>query len=755
MHAGTSPPGGVFATAETIVLPTPGEAVPGVASLDSPAVQQTKSEIRSLAAELAQLAHAGLEPVDFYDGFLPRLCVAMGAKGAGVWRIASSAVPYLVAEHALPAALLISAATPDHARNSTSQNSSAPQHDQSDQWRSAPRAASEAHQRILQCVAAEGQPILVPPGSVKLDTQRPTNPLSDALIVIPLRPEENVEYLLEVVQRPSGGPAAQRGYLRFVAQMGDLMADYLRRQQLRKYAAEHARLERIEDWLTNIAMAPQPKLRPQRVADALADLFQAERAVILVPGLGNAVIALSGARSFDPRSEAVLAAQSLYRQYCRRPETQAAPGGESSPQPLQFQATNRRSAAVAQPPSATPGNDWQAGVDQLCDALACRHGIIIPLDESAGWTAILAFDADTASPLLEDGEQAEKEWRVLRGLGGLLHGSRWGSSWLQAASLPRLLGLNPAVQPLSHRRLSLWARVQYWLLRTALLGLVLAIAFFPVSQQIAATAVLQPLSKQMYYAPAAGIVSQVLVDEGEAVASGVPLLQLTSHELETQAENLRIELKKTRGQIAEKTNRLNRGEAISWQENDQLEFDLDELKTAEQALTLQRVQNAERLAELAIVARQSGTVSTWDLRNRLLHHPVQTGHLLASTFDPDGQWRLLLSIPDYRSGLVAAALQQASQGAVAVHFSLASHPDQVLQAYAVDMAPQVTVLNDSASSTAHVVKTVALIRDSSSLPLKKDGAIARATIDCGKVPLCWLVLRDAYWTVSSRLRMFW
>jgi hypothetical protein len=41
------------------------------------------------------------------------------------------------------------------------------------------------------------------------------------------------------------------------------------------------------------------------------------------------------------------------------------------------------------------------------------------------------------------------------------------------------------------------------------------------------------------------------------------------------------------------------------------------------------------------------------------------------------------------------------------------------------------------------------------LPLRKEGAIARVTIDCGRVPAIWLVVRDAYWACMSRLKMIW
>src|SRR5690606_22568219 len=156
------------------------------------------AEIRSLAAEIAHLSSADLSPDQYLDGFLPRLCMAMGAKAAGAWSIDSSGRPRLIGGHSLPAELI------------------------------AGDRATEAHDRILRCIAAEGRPVLVPPAGVALEVDRPGNPVADSLIVVPIRVQDRVDYLLQVVQRPTGGPAAQRGYLRFVAEMADLMSDYLR-----------------------------------------------------------------------------------------------------------------------------------------------------------------------------------------------------------------------------------------------------------------------------------------------------------------------------------------------------------------------------------------------------------------------------------------------------------------------------------------------------------------------------------------------
>jgi hypothetical protein len=796
MDASTSASGGAYASPETFVgCSSALDTSPAIASLDSPSLQQTKSEIRSLAAEIAQLASAALDPGEFYHGFLPRLCAAMGAKAAAVWRMAGSdSGLQLVAGHSLPSALLDTThhSMPDsapqvvHAIESTTAESTSMEQ---------ATPPSPPHERILRCVIAEGQPILVPPGSVKVEADRPHNPLSDALIIIPVRIQDEVEFLLEVIQRPSGGPAAQRGYLRFVAQMADLMADYLRRQQLREFQSDRDRLRRIEGWLTALAEASGGAQCQALGADALRDLFAADRVIVISNSLRCKVTALSGARSFDPRSDIILAAETLLRKLLSGGQLyQTArddrPGGWL---PQRLLASNRRtgaagksvaSSAIERLTESSNANEFgpstrhstsssehapqvQAAVDAFCHGLACRQAVVLPLDGYGAQWAILAYAEESSEPPLDIAANDDNQsLRLARSIGGLMvnhHATTGVIGWLAtvvlgqrwSGSLAKFgapYGMDRRAQKAQEtRRLAM-----LWLMRLALVGLLVAIACFPVSQQVTATAILQPRNKQMYYAPAAAIVTQVMADEGEVVQIGTPLLRLTSHELTTQVESLQIELAKTQGDMEEKTSRLNRGDNLSSLQRDQLEFSLQELDTTLRSLQLQLSDARQREQELSICARANGTIATWDLKNRLLNHPVQAGQLLASTFDPDDQWSLLLSIPDHRAGLVSDALENSAQGVVKVHFSLASHPDQVLEAFAVGMAPQVTVHGrDPNSSTARVVKTEALMQDTAALPLKKDGAIARASIDCGRVPLCWLIFRDAAWAMSSRIRMLW
>ncbi len=722
-----------------------GQTAAGIASLDSEALQSTKSEIRALAAEIAHLASTPLESTEFYEAFLPRLCVAMGARGAGVWSYRVEGPVELIARHAFPNELL------GDPLNATS--SITPQLPES-----IPDSVLEDHRanhmRILRCVASEGQPILVPPSTVTLECDRPKNPLPDNLIIVPVRVQDDVEFLLEVIQRSGGGPAAQRGYLRFVAQMADLLADYLRRQNLRELKQNSERLGYIENWLTSIAGAKNSRFKRTLAANAVSDLLSADRVFVLNSALRWRVIAVSGAQNFDPRSESVLAAQLLQRGLIRGSET------DLFKRPQWFAATDRRSDATRDRSSASqlapngpPINSVQQHVDQLCMAIGCRKLLCIALDDDRDFAAIVGFEDAPSKFHAGLSDQTSSDRRFLIALGALLS----VSSNFASAPLPwlrRFVFGTPKARKAGVAGTA-WI-VQAWILRAALIGLLLAVAMFPVPQQISVTATLEPSSKQMYYAPMAGIVTTVNIDEGEPVETGTVLMQITSHELESRAMDLELELKKTQDQITETAGRLIRRGDLSAFEANQLDYEQRELETMRSSLERQIAETTARLTELTITARQSGSVSTWDLRNRMLNHPVQAGQLLASTFDPNDKWRLHLAVPDYRAGIVADAMSKAASGTLPVSFSLSSHPDTILQAHAATMAPQVTVQTGNALSPAErIVRTEASIIDATALPLKQDGAIARAVVDCGKISLCWLVIRDAYWAISSRVKMMW
>ena len=707
-------------TTNSFVSGFPNEFSTGVASLDPPLVQQTKSEIRSLASEIAALAHQALSLEDFFSGFLPRMVTAMGAEAAAVWQTAASlersgrvhtlnessasaaveGTPLrhlgLVAQYLLPDELLIrpsDTSIRDHAEQIA--------------------APSLSHQRILECVISEGVPILVPPRSVSIETDRPTNPLQHSLIIVPVRVEEEIEFALEVIQQPSGGPAAQRGYLRFVAQMADLMADFLRRDALREHSRRAAHIQSFEYWLTTVAQSRNSTQQLRNVADGLTELLSCNQALLMRSGRAPKVLAVNGIDTVDPRSETVLSAQLLERQISRSSHFDA--------------------SCCELKPDELP--EVSTSIEELQTQLAATTLFRLRVEQEIDLIALLAYTESDAVP-----EKTEMQ-RVASALGGLLDPqvahSAWHRTWWPFRS--NLLGTQ------SKQKRKTW---QIWSTRIALVSLLATIAFFPVRQQISATAVLSAKSKTQYFAPFDANVLEVTVDDEQSVRSGDLLLKLTSSTLEKELQTLRSEfavLSERRRSLKQSLGNMSVGERSNALTAQLLEIDA-QLKSNE---VQQSVLESE-LAKCQIFAISSGQVTTWDVRSRLSNLPVKYGQMLLSTIDPEGEWELQVSLPEHRVGLVSDSLNASPGQGIPMKFTLASHPGVLLSGTVTDLSDQ-TARNVTGENV--LLARAAITGDP--LPLKKEGAIARVTIDCGRVPAIWLVVRDAYWACMSRLKMIW
>jgi hypothetical protein len=78
------------------------------------------------------------------------------------------------------------------------------------------------HSLLLRSVADGGQAVIAPPSSGPASDTGPGNPTELLIVLAPLIVEQENHGVVEIFQRPGSAPSAQRGYLRFLLQMGDL-----------------------------------------------------------------------------------------------------------------------------------------------------------------------------------------------------------------------------------------------------------------------------------------------------------------------------------------------------------------------------------------------------------------------------------------------------------------------------------------------------------------------------------------------------
>jgi hypothetical protein len=705
-------------------------ATAGVAALDTPQLSQTKIEIRTLVAEVAALSTADVDCKTFMHEMLPRVCTAMGATAAAVWELSCDQVVTLSASHKLPALL----------------------HETG-------RDESRAHEHILGCVAAEGGPILVPPRSIKVAAERPANPLDEALLIVPIRIHDRVDMLLEVIQPGSGGPAAQRGYLRFVAQMADLLADFVRRWRLRSLNANSIYVQRLQEHLLSVGSEPSPKQRFHLVAKALARLLQADMVLVLQQRTSRwHVHGISELSTFDPRSEIVVAAEKVLSKSAgaNRSDVDSIELLADLISPLDASSTSEDLKAEA-PSEKHPSESSQSvlhdtrdakrsprqseAADNLCRMLGCSYLFRLSLDASGACQVLLAAHGSIDQALLQ-----ERATELARAFGALLasreRDHRW-FGWLHPTSVKQPLAA--ADKKLNVKR---W-QVERWIVRCSTVLLVAAVALFPTPDQLGVIAVLEAVNKEQYYAPVSASIETVFVDSDQPVRKGEPLVDLVDRQLEARVDELTSERLTCASQLEQDRAALLRGQQLTPGQRDDLESRIEQLKINLRSLDEQLNVVHMQAAHLHVTARHHAVVTTWDARNRLQGRPVAAGQLLLTTCAPDADWQLRLSVPERQAGRINDALALSPTG-IPVRFSLSSHPTDVRTGRLVSLSKQLLKGEDG---TSKFIGLVAI--DTASLPARTDGAVARAAIDCGRSWAVWLLVRDVYQEAKTWLRLTW
>lgn len=659
----------------------------GVASLDTPELNQTKAEIRTLVAQIAELSNSSISTDEFLRGVLPRICTAMGASSAAAWQLDRQLKATLAGSHNLPAEL------------------------------GQEGDAKVAHERVLQCAATEGEPVLVPPGSIRIDAQRPENPLEDSCLIVPITIHNRVDWLLEVIQKAGGGPAAQRGYLRFVAQMGDLLADFLRRGRLRELSSRADYVEQLKEHLVQIASAKTQKVRSQHIVTAAANLLDADLAFLLAGRRGGwQVRSVSNALHFDPRSPLIQSVEMAMGEAER---------GEGFQRPIDLLKQS----------GELQSRELQSKTDSLVEMLGCeqlvrlslskenKYELLLSVDDSLGLTELTARASELIEPFASMLEADDART----------------SKWLNSG--PR----SQARSRTGYR--AVWSRMERWIVRASCIGLVIAIALFPVPDHVSVVAVLEATQKQLYYAPAQAIVQRVLVDSHQSVKAGDTLLELSDTQLESRLDDLTGRRMTAVAQLAQDQSSLKRRHELTSLQTDELESRIEQLKITTRSLDEQLRILRLQSSQLQIIARSDAIVTSWDARNRLEGRPVVAGQLLLTACSEESPWRLQLSIPEGNTGYIQDALSKSPEG-LPVRFSLNSHPDDVKTGRLIGLSKQ---LVKEETGTKKVLGTVLV--DASTLPSKTEGAVVRAAVDCGRVAAAWLVFRDAYRVANAWVQM--
>lgn len=667
-------------------------------SVDPQLLEQTKQQIRSLVAEIAQISKSGVTPLEFYSEFLNRVVQALAAVGGAVWTPGEGGGLQLEYQINLQQTRLAES--------------------REDQIR---------HHRLLHQVLTQGEGMLVAPHSGSGDDEGAGNPTDFLLVLSPLKADQETRGVVEVFQRAGTRPTTQRGYLRFLLQMCELASDFLKTRQLRHFTDRQQLWSQLEQFTRSAHLSLDPHETAFTIANEGRRLIECDRVSVAIRrGRKCKIEAISGQDTFDKRSNVVT-------------------------------LLNQLTTAVA----ATGEPMWYTG-DTSNMAPQVEEAVQAYVDESHSKTvAVLPLKRPAEPGQIEDEEDKRETIGALvveqienaRPREGMLQRVEVVTDHSSAALTNALshhdLFLMPLWKTLGKTRVVVEARhlPKTISVLIAVTGVIAALFLIPADFDLEGRGVLQPVVRRDVFAGIDGDVTDVDVDHGDLVTEGQVLARMRNTDLEVGIRDLLGQLQESEERLDSlRYLTLNSNSRVDEQQRDQAAAEIQALEQKRKALQNELELSREKKKKLDVTSPIAGQIVTWDVYDNLIFRPVQRGQVLMQVADASKEWELEVYMPEDRMGHIAQA--QAEMGAdLPVKFILATDP-------ATEYEGRVKEAHLSAEVRGEEGNTV-LLRvafDKSQLPPSpRPGAGVQAQVHCGRASIGYVWFHDLVAFVQSRI----
>jgi multidrug efflux pump subunit AcrA (membrane-fusion protein) len=682
-------------------------------TIDPGLLEQTKSQIRKLVAEIADLAESDIQPNEFYVEFLNRSVAAVAATGGAFWMMDGRGGLRLQYQLEFGATGLMDG-----------------------------RVKTAPHDALLGCMLQASQAQIVPPSAVIEGVPQAFNPTEYALIISPLMVDKQVVGLLEILMDPTRRAAQQKSTLRFVSDLCDLAATYLKNRQMRQMMSQQRLWNQLEGFTHQIHGSLDLKETAYAVVNDGKRLVACDRLTVALKIGGRTMVeAVSGQEVVEQRSNLVRELTRLCKVVIRSGEDLVYTGNTDGLAPdirdaLEMYVDESGSKVVVvtllhKPEAIETGPETKVKdkvpfgclvAEQIGDELA-------PTDMHAR-TEVVSRHASTA---LFNSQEHHKIF--LKPLFKAL-----GSPWrmLRGRTLAKI-GAGLAVA----------------------LAVIAAMAFVPCTLTIEGHGSLLPEARQKIYAPVAGIVGEVLVDHDARVKKGDILAKLDSFELQKELKQLFLDNTKALSQMnsleiqAQKLNSSQENQEQLQVRAQQAEARITAKYTREQIEILN-----EQIESMNIRSPQDGIITTWEAKKNLLGRPVEIGTELLQVAATDGDWIMEVEVPDDDMGPILAAHskleKEIAEGKKKVGTTLPAYfvpmtgPETLYEGYVVRIAPGAETMAESEQyKNRHIVKVTVGFSDAvrkdylarNQIDEMRPGAEVRARVDCGRTNLAYYLLR--------------
>ena len=602
-------------------------------------------------------------------------------------------------------------------------------------------AESQAtHQQLLREVTAAGQPVVVPATPGACDPAAGANPLSVPAAIVAIETDTKTSHLIEVFLEPDCGIATQRGYLRFVAQMADLAAEFLRGNQLRELNRAAELNQRIDSAIHDIGTRHGLRRIEAAIVDRAAELFGFDRtALCVLSGKKARIAAVSHVDAVDKRS---VAAEQIRHAAAHHRNLPSAELTNDDPHEIASQADELQ--------AGEPGTDnAQQIANKASDDThpALRVAFVAAADQVPLRLVCLS---DPGRPI--DQQQLGAVERFL---------DQTSTIWKMAAQLESIPGgkllaaLGPGIDSKRQGR-------RRFFLGAAMVAAMCIAAIVPVPLIVTSGATLRPENVQSVYSPRQVVVDAIHVSHGQEVSKGTLLVSLADPDLNEQI----IALLGRRGVLVQQQSRWTEELTAS---NSRLDKTVqlrgeqslvaEEIRSIDQQLALLK----EIQDSLEIRAEQSGIVNAWQIEQRLLGRPLERGDFLLQVIDTDAEWLVDAQVAQSRISHVSDA--HSSQD-LSVNVVLDANSEHAMTAELLDIGPSMFDAQTATNANSVLLKLTpndgskiwneaATNGQSLDAPLgPQSGAPATVSFHCGSAPLGFVLFQDLLRVMKTTTTMY-
>jgi multidrug efflux pump subunit AcrA (membrane-fusion protein) len=667
--------------------------------VDQRALAESQLDVREIVQEIQTLCVSDAPLDEFYAGFLNRLVSALFAFGGALWMVNSDQNIELQYQTKLLETGLTET--------------------EEDQQR---------HAQVLRRVLLSGRPDAIAPRSGDSEGDQPLNPSEYLLLLCPLKSDQEVVGVVEIFQRAGARPTVERGWVRFVQSMAIHAGNYLKTRRLRQFSQRQTMWSQLENFTRSVHRGLHPRDIAYTVANEGRRLIECDRvSVALLKGNKATLSAVSGQDILDRRANSVRLLNRLTTAVVRTGE------------PLWYFGDTTDLAPQV-----------ENAVQEYVDTSHSKIVAVLPLREPESPEENQPPGKVIGALIVEQLEEARtEEWLKERTAVVCEHAGTALANAIEHHALflmPlwRLIGRSRALVALRNLPKTLLAA-------GALIGAVLALCLIPAELEIESRGTLEPVAQREVFAAIDGVVQDVYVDQGLAVAAGAPLVEMKNTDLSVGLADVLGRLEATKEQIR----------SIDSARSDYKLSDSEKSRLAGQAAQLQALRKSleqqvelakQKLAQLKAISPIAGQVVTWQVRDRLVHRPVQRGQVLMTIADPTGPWQLELHVPEDRMGYVAGAKRDAeakhSPEPLKVTYILATNPGQKRAGSVAEIHTTAEVRGDEGNT---VLVRVTINKDDLTAAELRPGATVTAKIDCGQRALGYVWFHDVVNFVQSKI----